>query len=224
MASLDWLIHVRSTFPSRMCSLFLCESCSKNGRSSWIPLAGVTRLSSCAKAASARASAASKWNIRVFCCSPPLFHQQRESVIPAAQSRFDQIAPYFPPPDQLRLEFYAETATARRLVSLDDAKSLRSQHGWRNEVIAERFDWGREKAIFALAAKVFRLPKAVELPMLPAYGGCKSWVELDREIPTEAAEPVLERVAFEDKLKQFNDALIASRTPPANIVAVPDHI
>jgi hypothetical protein len=142
-----------------------------------------------------------------FLFFPTLFHQQRDSVIATAQARYDVIAPGFPAPDRLRLEYFGEVALALRLETLDDAVALHGLHIWRDEVIAERFEWGREKAIFALTVRVFRLPQAVELPMLAAYGGCKSWVELDGEISTADAAPVLSDAAFEWKLQQFRAAL-----------------
>ncbi len=142
-----------------------------------------------------------------FLLFPTLFHQQRESVIAPAQARYDLIAPNFPPTDRLRLEFFAEVVFAEQLHSLSQANALRGQHVWRDEVIAERFDWGQEKAIFALAVKIFRLPEAIELPMLPAYGGCKSWIELDREIVTDGARPVLPDAEFERKLGRLRSAL-----------------
>ncbi|MDB6064572.1 MAG: hypothetical protein JWR26_780 [Pedosphaera sp.] len=142
-----------------------------------------------------------------FLLFPTLFHQQRESVVPGAQGRYDQIAPGFPPPDRLRIEFWAEVAVARKINSLAEANALRGQHVWRDELIAERFDWGREKGIFALAVRVFKLPTAVELAMLPAYGGCKSWIELDQEVATEGARPVLTDGAFANKLEMLSAAL-----------------
>jgi len=142
-----------------------------------------------------------------FLLFPTLFHQQRESVIESAQTRYDEIAPAFPPADILRLEFAAEVVFAGRLESPEQAQALRGQHIWRDEVIAERFDWGREKAIFALAVRVFRLGRAVELPMLPAYGGCKSWIELDRRVPMEGAVPVLDPVTFDQRLAALRRAL-----------------
>jgi hypothetical protein len=151
-----------------------------------------------------------------FLFFPTLFHQQRESVIPAAQIRFDEIAPNFPPPDKLRFEYFAEIAVAKRIDSLAEAGALRGQHVWRDEVIAERFDWGRDKAIFALAVRVFHLPQPIELPMSPAYGGCKSWIELEHGISTEGAQPVLTDEAFETRLGQLRDAL-GERNIPATI-------
>ncbi len=142
-----------------------------------------------------------------FLLFPTLFHQQRESVIAPAQARFDEIAPNFPPADRLRIEFFAEVAEAVKLDSLADAERLRGQHIWRNEVIAERFEWGRDKAIFALAVRVYRLPQPVELPMLASYGGCKSWIELEQEVDSDGAKPVLADAAFAAKLERFRASL-----------------
>jgi hypothetical protein len=142
-----------------------------------------------------------------FFLFPTLFHQQRESVIPAAQERFDEIVQRLAPPEIVRLEFFAEVVEWRQLDSLSAAESLRGQHCWRDDVIAGRFDWGKARNIFALAVRVHRLPLAIELPMQPSYGGCKSWSELEKDIPTTGALPVLDQQAFDHKLTQFLSAL-----------------
>lgn len=149
-----------------------------------------------------------------FLLFPTLFHQQRESVILEAQARYDEIAPFLPSPDVVRLEYFAEVAAWRQLESLSAAEALRGQHCWRDEVIASRFDWGRARNITAMALRVFRLPRVLELPMLPQYGGCKSWVELDPDILTAGATPVLEQAAFDQKLSGFLAALNPSAAPP----------
>lgn len=142
-----------------------------------------------------------------FFLFPTLFHQQRESVTTEAQSRFDQISPHLPAPEIVRLEYFAEVALSRQLDSLSAAEALRGQHCWRDEVIVERFDWGRERNIYAIAVRVHRLPLPIELPMSPAYAGCKSWVELEKDIITMGAQPVLEQVLFDQKLNLFLAAL-----------------
>jgi len=142
-----------------------------------------------------------------FLLFPTLFHQQRESVNPAAQERFDQISRQFTSTEIVRLDFYSEVVASRRIDSLSAAESLRGQHIWRDEVIAQRFDWGRAKNLFALAVRIHRLPSTIELPMLPAYGGCKSWVELEKNVSLVGAQPVLDQPAFDHKLEQFYIAL-----------------
>ena len=61
--------------------------------------------------------------------------------------------------------------------------------------------------IFALAVRVYRLPREIELPMLADYGGCKSWIELKDEVPIEGAQPVLADGDFEANLTRFRAAL-----------------
>lgn len=142
-----------------------------------------------------------------FLLFPTLFHQQRDLVTETAQARFDEAAPHWPAPEVLRVEFWAEVAACRQLDSLSSAEMLRGQHCWRDEVIAERFDWGRAREIMALALRVHRLPLPIELPVSPSYGGCKSWVELDHDIGTSGSTPVLDQTAFDLKLNQFFAAL-----------------
>src|SRR5437870_6227885 len=65
-----------------------------------------------------------------FLLFPTLFHQQRESVLPRSQTRFDQILPNFPDQSRARIEFFAEVKAWKLLESLADAQRLRGQHIW----------------------------------------------------------------------------------------------
>jgi hypothetical protein len=141
-----------------------------------------------------------------FLFFPTLFHQQRESIVPSAQARFDEVAPFFPPSEVLRLEYWARVVEWRRLDSFEIVQRLSGQHIWREEVLAERFDWGREQGIYAIAVRVFKLPIALELPMLPTYGGCKSWIEVAHPVAAIDTAPVLENEAFDRKLAAFRSA------------------
>src|ERR1044071_5391986 len=57
-----------------------------------------------------------------FLLFPTLFHQQRESVLPEAQARFDRLE--FPGPEVLRLEYFCRVVSWRRLDSLATAQAL----------------------------------------------------------------------------------------------------
>jgi hypothetical protein len=142
-----------------------------------------------------------------FLLFPTLFHQQRESVVPAAQIRHDTIAPGLAKPEILRLEFTAEVVFVRQLHSLGDARRLRPFHIWRDEVVADRFDWGRDKSLYVMVVRIRKLPRRIELPMLPAYGGCKSWIETAEEIPVEGTVPVLSDDEFSLRLAAVKSAL-----------------
>lgn len=142
-----------------------------------------------------------------FLLFPTRYHQQAKSVLPEAQARSTEIINSLPDENTLRLGHFAEIAEWRELVSLDAARRLKGQHVWRDEVIAQRFERGRSKGVFALAVRVFCLAEPAELPMLEEYGGCKSWFEVARDISVEGATPVLSDDAFQAKLAAFSLAL-----------------
>lgn len=148
-----------------------------------------------------------------FFLFPTIFHQQREAVIPHWQERYDQLAAQPRDPNRIRLEWFAHVVSWRRLETLASAERLHGQHIWRDDLIAQRFEWGTEKNIHALAVRVFRLPQPVELPVLEEYGGCKSWITLEEDLPTDGATPVLSKEAFNEKLNQFHAALDLEASP-----------
>ena len=139
-----------------------------------------------------------------FWLFPTRFHQQAECVVGSAQGRVNDLD--WPPADLVRIEFFAEVAAAERLESLAAVERLRGQHIWRDDVIADRFDWGRDEGIYAMAIRVSRLAEPVELPVVAAYGGCKSWVELERDL-MDVTVPVLSDVVFSEKLMTFRTAM-----------------
>lgn len=144
-----------------------------------------------------------------FWLFPTQFHQQRDSVIPAAQARLDELSASWPPADRVRLEGFATLTGWRRLETLEEARKLSGQHIWREEVIASRYEWGREAGIYVLIVRVRRLPAPVELPLSPAYGGCKSWIELEQDLGTDGAKPVLSDADFAARVQRLHAALSA---------------
>src|SRR6185369_4419172 len=60
-----------------------------------------------------------------FLLFPSQFHQQRDSVITSAQRRYDEIAPNFPPAEEVRIDYFAGVIEWRKLESLAEARMLR---------------------------------------------------------------------------------------------------
>lgn len=144
-----------------------------------------------------------------FWLYPTLFHQQREAVVPEAQARFDALAHTLSGTDMVRIQYLARLHSWRRLESLAEAEKLRGLHIWREDVIASRYEWGRNKGIHALAVRIHRLAHPVEMPVIESYGGCKSWIELEQDLSVANAVPVLDDAAFQQKLAAFNAVLDA---------------
>ena len=142
-----------------------------------------------------------------FLLFPTQFHQQRSQVTPDGQALFDALVPQMPPPDRLRIDYEATVTGWRKLGSLEEAMRLSGQHLWRSEVVQERFDWGREQAIFAMALRVGKLRQSLDLPFLPQYGGCRSWISLEVEDGQESSIPVLDSDAYRVRIDAIESAL-----------------
>jgi hypothetical protein len=74
---------------------------------------------------------------------------------------------------------------------------------WSEQTVRARFAY-REPGLYVLAARVYRAAEASELPVTPDYEGCRSWVELDQNLPTDGAAPVLDEAAFRDLLRTLD--------------------
>ncbi len=142
-----------------------------------------------------------------FWLFPTQFHQQREAVIESAQQRYDRIRPAETEEDTVRVESFVEVVASHQVADWNAIAQLNDQHVWRESVIRERFDWGQEKAVFALIVRVYRAAEPVTIPMLPKYGGCRSWVELETVPEMANATPVLGDADFQARLEPIQSAL-----------------
>ena len=55
--------------------------------------------------------------------------------------------------------------------------------------------------------RVYQAASPMELPETAYYAGCRSWVELERELPTDGATPVLSDEAFREMRERLERLL-----------------
>ena len=69
---------------------------------------------------------------------------------------------------------------------------------WTHEYAESRFKWRPKKPLTVLVLRTHVLPERVELPYREAYGGCKSWIELEEPVSVGAARPALSDGEFDE--------------------------
>ena len=106
-----------------------------------------------------------------------------------------------PPPDQVTLDLYAQVEEDVRVRDLEVLRRLEGLHGVPPEDVERRFHYGKEPGVHVLALRAYRLARPHVLADARAYDGCRSWVELDRELPVDHEGPVLNRTEFRRKLE-----------------------
>jgi hypothetical protein len=119
-----------------------------------------------------------------FFLFPTFFHEQVVKVrtpgaeIPAARQ------------GEIEIRYFAKLEAQKEITSWSVAAALEPFHILQESVVRERFEY-KGAGLHVALVRVFRLEPGWVLTDKPAYGGCKSWVELP-EYPTEMrSEPVL---------------------------------
>ncbi|MEM9161448.1 MAG: DUF1802 family protein [Cyanobacteria bacterium P01_F01_bin.4] len=86
-------------------------------------------------------------------------------------------------------------------------EALLQFHIWNSTFVTERLRWQPGQPLYVLLLRVYRLSAPVELPWLPQYGGCRSWLTLAQTVQTEKSLPVLTQAAYQQHVQQIYAAL-----------------
>ena len=143
---------------------------------------------------------------REFFLFPTYVHESEEELIPPIRNELAQAVRGSSPPDEVWFDYYATVEEAFWIGELSLLKKLDGLHALTWSAMEDRFHY-RRPGLHVLALRVFRLPATLKIPNTPRYNGCVSWVELDAELPTDGAPPVLTDHAFAVKLGAVRAAL-----------------
>jgi hypothetical protein len=141
-----------------------------------------------------------------FWLYPTYVHQQRAGIKPEALPLLEHVEAERPPAGVVRLTHFAEVAGTYQVHDLALAPLLNHLHLWSEETVASRFAY-RRPGLTVLAVRVWKATQAVDLAETPEYAGCRSWVDLGRELPTEGAVPVQDEATLQQLLCDLGVAL-----------------
>ena len=138
-----------------------------------------------------------------FWLYPTYLHQQNDGINEETRSLLEKVQANKPPAGQVRLQLWGEVTGAYRIRQELPALLLSHLHCWSEEEVRKRFNY-RVPGLTVLVVRVYRAPQAQELAELPAYAGCRSWVTLEKELPTANSMPVLDEQSFRLVQKQLD--------------------
>ena len=132
-----------------------------------------------------------------FYLLPTFEHQNTGDILPSEAGRLARSASMYASHDATELRFCARIADLHRVSDRAAVRRLAPFHIWSEDALEKRFNWGGESGLYVLVVRTSRLEHPQRIPMLPEYGGCKSWVRLQTPLAVTAASPVLTDAAFE---------------------------
>jgi hypothetical protein len=141
-----------------------------------------------------------------FWLYPTFVHQQEDGIKAEAASLLQAADWDRPDPEILRLAYFAEVSGTFLVRNLEVALAINDLHLWSEETVRKRFAY-REPGLYVLAVRVYRLRAPLILPLRPEYDGCKTWVEFDRELPTDGAIPAIDGRRYADFLEDLDRRL-----------------
>ncbi len=144
-----------------------------------------------------------------FFLFPTYEHQKEEDLNPRGQELLHKVKAEPPLTDfgHVTFQFFAEIKENLWLEDFDQLQKLAPFHVWSENALKKRFTWGENQGVHALAVRVYRLPNPQSMPNLPAYGGCRSWIDLKNPQSLSGIQPVQSDRAFETKLEALKKAL-----------------
>jgi hypothetical protein len=140
---------------------------------------------------------------RLFWLFPTQYHEAERSVIASKRPTLREIAARATP-GTVDIQFYAVVERVLHLTNAYLLPRLQGRHIWAEQVLQQRFEFGREPGLHAMLVRVYQLPGAERLPLRKSYGGCKSWVQLERPVAGEVL-PVLDDVEFARQCNEITE-------------------
>ena len=99
-----------------------------------------------------------------------------------------------------RITSYAEVLAEHDVSSMQKIEELSDFHIWSDSYMVERMNWMPAKPMTAIFLKVYKVA-STEIPVLPEYHGCKSWIELN--VNSESGSAVLNEADLQQRLSEF---------------------
>ena len=96
----------------------------------------------------------------------------------------------------MRIRAWAEVADHFTITDPRCVDALSPFYVWSTDYAEKRLEWKRRHPLHVLLLRTYRIPRPVTVRVKDEYGGCRSWLELQRDLPFEGT-PVLSDDEFE---------------------------
>ena len=101
-----------------------------------------------------------------------------------------------PQPDRVRIRAWAEVSASYLITDPRAIDALSPYYIWTPDYAEKRLAWKRRHPLHVIVLRTYRIPRPVTVKVRPEYHGCRSWIELYRDLPFEGT-PVLSDDEFD---------------------------
>lgn len=142
-----------------------------------------------------------------FLLFPTYEHQKEELIKPEFHRTLQDTYSENGVADSIDFTHFCRVTDKFELRDEDELDRISDLHIWTDDYAHKRLHWRPKQPLTVALLRVYELQQTQSLPVLAEYSGCKSWVELDHEVPLGGMTPVLSDSEYEHRANRVRDAL-----------------
>ena len=142
-----------------------------------------------------------------FLLFPTFEHQKAELLKPAYHGSLQATLEEPRAPGQVAISYWTKVTAKFELRDEDALDDLAPFHIWTGSYARKRLHWRPKQPLTIALLRVYRLQDPQVIPLLDRYEGCKSWVDLGRQVPLGNMIPVLNDSQYEAKAASIEQAI-----------------
>jgi hypothetical protein len=114
-------------------------------------------------------------------------------------------------PDRVRIRAWAEVAAHWTIADPRTVDALSPFYVWTSDYAEKRLAWKRRHPLHVVLLRTYRIPRPVTVKVKEEFGGCRSWLEIPRDLPFEGT-PVLSDDEF-DRARDEIEGIVHGGVP-----------
>ena len=148
----------------------------------------------------------------LFLLYPTYEHQKAELIKPEAYAALEETRMDADSAGLIFFKYFCHVTDKFELRDEETLDSISASHIWSEEYARKRLHWRPSQPLTVALLRVYELQQPQTLPVLAEYSGCKSWVDLGRDVSLGLMQPVLSDEAYESRAEEVRSILGAVAT------------
>ena len=144
---------------------------------------------------------------REFLFYPTYLHQKEDLIQAAHQSTLQKMLEQPHDFNNVTFSYWAKAEEVLEISEQEKVNDLEPYYIWTPSYAQSKLHWKPMLPLSVLLLRVYKLEIPVDVPYIPEYGGCTSWVEVLSDINLGKMEPVLGDTEFQSRVDDIKGSL-----------------
>ncbi len=145
-----------------------------------------------------------------FLLYPTFEHQRRDLVRTSSHSDLEDTLSENANPGEIEFKYWCKVTDKFQVSDEDSLDDIAPYHIWTGDYASKRLHWRPKQPLTIALLRMYSIEHPQTLPFLDEYGGCKSWVDLERDVSLGQMKPVLSDDEYEARADVIRQALAES--------------